>query len=565
MDVSFGSGLSFLATGWVALRLVLGAVFVAAAVFKVRRREQAERFILLVGIPQSSLKPVYLTVLFSEFATGALLVLGAAWPSGAASSMLLFATFIVVLVRARASSPPCACLGASREDLTLARRLAPRVAGFAGSTALAFVPDAGRAPTIGAVAVTVVALTLILRPRWTPSNISTASEHAVAELHDGAAIEPARTSTSPEVTRRGALQHVAGAFTVGALASSSGLGNLLGVSCCWPPCPKYHYCDDRHPTGGCYCEPYPVQTVREVINDPLPPPPPPPPCDCQCRWEECMEGYPPPSHCLGECAYTCLPPPSCPWCCAPQALLYASCMVACTNGDNFWRLQCEQTYRYCCAHSASENQPTDCADDPQHRAPTTLERARSVGRRAGPAAERAWLVTALYTETVALTILDTVAVSDAYAGLRPSEKAFVKSGLVARSEEVLAKLVAYHHGSDDAFVHAGAERNGRLARHALAVAATLPLGPEAETPSSGHLHAPTNPRPVQAGATRGPARPGPGEELSHALRLCATEIETAETIARSLAVPMEAVPVAVAREWSREVRHALRSLPTRDR
>ncbi|HVT76719.1 MAG TPA: MauE/DoxX family redox-associated membrane protein [Acidimicrobiales bacterium] len=97
----------------VVVRVGLAAVFVVAAVAKLRDPEGARRTVGAVGVPRAYQPAIAFLLSCAELAVGALLVLPGLGFIGAALASVLLAVFLAALTvqHLRGVDVPCACFG----------------------------------------------------------------------------------------------------------------------------------------------------------------------------------------------------------------------------------------------------------------------------------------------------------------------------------------------------------------------------------------------------------------------------------------------------------------------
>ncbi|WP_229398343.1 MauE/DoxX family redox-associated membrane protein [Micromonospora okii] len=141
-----------------AVRCLIGAVFLASALSKVSGRRALPAFVASLRalrlLPARAVKPVAVLIVATEFTLCGLLAApvptaAAVGLAGAAALLLVFAAGIGTAVR-RGTSAPCRCFGASTTPLGgrhVARNLL--LAGIAGLAAPATAPGVGGATPTG--------------------------------------------------------------------------------------------------------------------------------------------------------------------------------------------------------------------------------------------------------------------------------------------------------------------------------------------------------------------------------------------------------------------------------
>jgi uncharacterized membrane protein YphA (DoxX/SURF4 family) len=567
----------------IAARLIIGCVLLAAGIFKVRRQNQTHQFIRDVGFTANAVRSIYVVTVALELSTGLLLIAGVA--SAAAVSSLLFTSFVVALVRTRRVDKPCGCLGSNRSSHSLFVRLLFRFAGVAGSIVILIVPGVGRTPSVLSILIAAFSLGWILRPRRSPveAGVTFSGETEPGASHgesaDVAAIRSVTrkgasevrvaarglpefsTTLASGVNRRAALQRAMGMATLGAVVPVTRLGNLLGYTCCSPdPCPRNFYCDQRHPYGGCYCEPEPTKPthdhVRDVADQALPPPPDPPPCNCKCQFEECMEsyGYPSGWDCVNQCGFFCTPPYG--TACAITAASYVYCEANCVTGPTMEEaVTCAAQHQQCCA--GNPNDPT-CSRPGLFGSQFTLGPGLEVPDDLSLWRARAGIVSALYIESVVPTVLDVLGKSTLFDSLERDLQASIRSDLDQRSRKLLERTTRQRRMFSDRFVRAGIDRNRRLAQDGLSTGRKLDQ--EDVSSPTGHLKK-LSVRGARPGETASPqSSPGPSAMplWRSGPEVCLKELETRRRIATALAIPEGSLPATLATEWERDLKRLQR-------
>ena len=531
-----------------AVRLVLGAVFLLAAAFKVTRRGQTYEFIGALGVPDAVVPASYVLTIVVEASVGALFLVGATKLAALAGSVL-FAVFLGVLVRVRDTKQPCACLGNSDKEAPLIRRALPRIAGLVACLALLLMPlDLAVSPSAMSYLFAAGPIMWIVRPR--KARTSATDRPASKVDTTGPPKHSSDTSglgASELVDRRSALTRGAGLAAAGLVMPMAKLGNLLGFSCCWPECSANEYCYSSA-TGQCSCMPDPVQRVQQLV-DQVYQPDPPPPCDCQCQYEEpncqeeCQEG----DDCIQTtCSVYCEKPGAE---CTLEFILYLECIASCADAFDECHAECLRLYYQCCA-----SQPGGCARGTNPRALATLNKAHRLGKTDGRWAERAWLTNAIYRESSVVTAFSTMALSPHFSALSRKHQRFVRATLAKRSEGLLSSVDTYRREVTDKFTLAGVSRAERLGTEALRLSRA----------SSSERRALAN-EPIDAGVLEVKPRPKRStsairskSDLDGQLRAAVDRSENLLHFAALVEISERATPVILLKEWQRDLREVLR-------
>lgn len=255
MGMNDMGGKQIIVDALVAGRLILGFLFVGAALAKTRKVPKTREFLSRLGIPQWALRPAGVGVVATEATTGALLVSGAGTRIGGIAAASLFSIFIGVLVAADRKAVPCACFGDEATNHRLGAKLAWRIAGLCASITVAFAGEAASSipsPLAILLAFAIAGTVAARNPgvRAAVRDWLSAPGRAAATPGDSSSGQAEPDATS--IVRRRFLQTTGGMVALSLAAPFTAFGRSLGVSPCYPECEPDETCFCSA-TGQCYC------------------------------------------------------------------------------------------------------------------------------------------------------------------------------------------------------------------------------------------------------------------------------------------------------------------------